>query len=89
MTLIRHYEMGRAIHDATTTNDGVVQIVLDDGRTAQIVFRQDGGLSVRAWGNVPGKLGNRHAAGMHAEVHQPADTCDKCYNRLSDCGCGQ
>jgi hypothetical protein len=51
----------------------VVEIVLPDGRTAQMHFGESGSLSVRAWGNVPILLGNLDQTAFRAQVvYEPA-----------------
>lgn len=88
MPLIRYFESGSPREVVRLRQSGIVEVVLDDGRTAQMIFRTDGQLTIRAWGNIPAKIGNANMTGMYTTVEfEKPTTCEVCYNRLGNCGC--
>jgi hypothetical protein len=88
MQTIRLYKNGKAEIIHTDTNASIIEIILDDGRTAEMYFTNDGKLSVRAWGNIPAKLGNSDNTAFRCNViYEEATNCEKCYNLLNSCTC--
>ena len=68
MPKIQTYVSGNPKVIETGTFANVAEIVLDDGRTAQMYFTDDGELSIRAWGNIPAKLGNGNKTSFRSMV---------------------
>jgi hypothetical protein len=87
--IIRSYDAGSAATDAfVSSNRATVELITRDGRTAQVSFWEDGRLSMRAWGNVPAKLGNSNKTAMECfvPIEEPS-SCEYCYWQLEKCTC--
>ena len=39
-------------------HSAVVEVIMPDNRTVQLVVRENGEIQLRGWGNIPLKLGN-------------------------------
>ena len=62
----------------------VVEVILDDNRTVQLVVSKDGKITLRAWGNTPMLLGNGESTSFTAILPYEQPTCDEYGNRLND-----
>ncbi len=86
MPTIKLYTSGKPETISAGKFSNVVEIVLDDNRTAQMYFREDGELSIRAWGNVPAKLGNGNDTSFRCKVKpEEPTTCEICYTKIGEC----
>ena len=85
---VRAYVSGNPIvlHEALGNSDSVVlEVELEDGRTVQLVVSGDGRVDLRAWGNVPAKLGNDYLTSFDAVIPFQRQTHDPItYERLKE-----
>ena len=80
------YKSGKPEVVQKGTHVAPVEIVLGDGRTAQMYFTEDGDLSVRAWGNIAAKLGNSNSTSFRCFVEPKEPThCELCYQKIGQC----
>jgi len=83
---VRAYVMGKPVvlHNILNSGNVVLEVELDDGRTVQLVVSGDGEIHLRAWGNVPAKIGNMDRTGFSAVVPCEEQTTDPVtYERLT------
>ena len=75
--LVRHYVQGSPVTLVETVAfSSVVEIVTGDGRTVQVTLGREGEVSLRAWGNVPAKVGNMEQISFHAVLRPEEQTHD-------------
>jgi len=87
---VRAYVSGETVPLLGLNNPGgtILEVELPDGRTVQLTVHNDGGVMVRGWGNIPGKVGNSNSLTLNAMVPPEApSTCEKCHNKFAMCGC--
>lgn len=90
------YKAGARVPINGVTNPGsvVLEVVLDDDRTVQIVVDKDGEIGLRGWGNVPARVGNGNKLEFRAVLQREEAThCERCYCPLDGtprarCSCG-
>lgn len=85
------YVAGKTVPIEGAVNQGsaILEVRLDDGRTVQLCVNNDGGVNLRGWGNVPGKVGNSTRLDFSAYLpHEDPTTCETCLDKLGGCGCG-
>ncbi|HJS82296.1 MAG TPA: hypothetical protein VJ742_05615 [Nitrososphaera sp.] len=86
MPVIKTYIQGNPTVVQADNLGGCVEVVLNDGRTAQMYFTEDGKLSVRAWGNIPASLGNSNKTSFRCVVYPETKThCAICFSKLNEC----
>jgi hypothetical protein len=86
----RAYVMGRAVPLEGVRNPGstILEVELDDGRTVQLCVDVEGHIHLRAWGNIPAKVGNSTQASFDCQLNLEEQTsCPTCYGRLGECNC--
>ena len=83
---VRAYVGGRPISlPEALGNPGsaVLEVELEDGRTVQLVVSGEGDVHLRAWGNVPAKIGNMDRTSFSAHVQfEEQNTDPVTYERL-------
>lgn len=86
----RAYVMGRAVPLEGIANGAstILEVELDDGRTVQLVVDCGGRIGLRAWGNIPAKVGNSTQAGFECHLNfDEQTTCPTCYGKVGECNC--
>lgn len=83
---VRAYVHGRPValpRALGNLGSAVLEVELEDGRTVQLVVSGNGDVHLRAWGNVPAKIGNMNRTGFSARVEFEEQTTDPVtYERL-------
>ncbi len=83
---VRAYVSGRRVvlpEALGNPGSAVLEVELEDGRTVQLAVSGDGEIFLRAWGNMPQKLGNMNRTGFSAHVEFEEQTHDPVtYERL-------
>lgn len=86
----RAYVHGHAVPLDNANNPGstILEVELDDGRTVQLVVNDTGHIGVRAWGNIPAKVGNTAQVSFECLLHHETQTnCPVCYGKEGDYSC--
>ena len=84
------YVHGKPLPLQGVSNPGsiVLEVVLDDDRTVQLVVRDNGEIQVRGWGNTPILLGNGNQVEFMCRLaHEEQTYCPRSYTPIKDCKC--
>jgi hypothetical protein len=70
MIKARAYVRGKVVELPDLNNIGsvILEVELDDGRTVQLSVGIEGRIHLRAWGNIPAKVGNADSVHLTAIV---------------------
>lgn len=71
----RAYVHGKALPLSGVSNPGsvILEVELPDGRTVQMRVTDEGEVNLRAWGNIPEKVGNMDQFSFHGQLSPQRD----------------